>query len=100
MSAWRTDPNTPVRVPHLADKYAALGWDRLYPSEQRRIHDQVDEVCQHLPRRKINALAKLLGITWPTRRSTNPIPSRGKDALMERTGRHSAKTGARPESNS
>lgn len=85
MSAWRTDPNSAVSAPrHLAEKFKDLGWFRLFKVEQRRIAAQADEVCQHLPADRIQVLADTLGIIAPVRRSKKPLPSRGKDALMER----------------
>jgi hypothetical protein len=85
MTAWRTDPNKPLSTAaDLAEKYKDLGWGRLYKSEQRRIRQNPDEVCEHLTPEHVRALALILGIEPPVRKSTKPLPSRGKDALMER----------------
>ena len=88
MSAWRTDPNTPLSHPrHLGEKFADLGWSRLFKVEQRRIRRRPDAVCQHLPPDRIEALTDILGTIAPIRRSTKPLPCRGKDALMEKVRR-------------
>jgi hypothetical protein len=85
MTAWRTNPDSPLSsAPDLAEKYKDLGWRRLRRSEQRRIRANVDEVCEHLAPERIRALALILRIEPPVRKSTKPLPSRGKDALMER----------------
>jgi hypothetical protein len=41
----------------------------------------VDEVCEHLAPDRIRALAIIVRIV---RKSNKPLPSRGKDALMEK----------------
>lgn len=85
MTAWRTNPDLPLSsASDLAEKYKDLGWRRLRRSEQRRIRANVDEVCEHLAPERIRALAVILRIEAPVRKSTKPLPSRGKDALMER----------------
>ena len=85
MTAWRTNPDRPLsNAADLAEKYKDLGWRRLYRSEQDRIRENADEICQHLSPHGINALAEILQITPPVRRSEKPLPSRGKDALMAR----------------
>jgi hypothetical protein len=85
MTAWRTNPDRPLSTAaDLAEKYKDLGWPRLYRSEQRRIRQNPDEVCQHLAPQHIKSLAKILKIPPPVRKSKAPLPSRGKDALMER----------------
>jgi hypothetical protein len=85
MTAWRTDPNRPLSAAaDLAEKYKDLGWRRLYESEQRRIRQNADAVCQHLAPQHIKSLAEILQIAPPVRKSKAPLPSRGKDALMER----------------
>jgi hypothetical protein len=85
MTAWRTNPELPiVCARHLAEKYKDLGWKRLRRSEQKRIRKNPDEICEHLAPHYINALAKILDIIPPVRKSTKPLPSRGKDALMEK----------------
>jgi hypothetical protein len=85
MTAWRTSPDLPLSSARdLAEKYKDLGWKRLRRSEQNRIRKNPAEVCEHLAPHDINALAKILDIIPPVRKSTKPLPSRGKDALMER----------------
>jgi hypothetical protein len=85
MTAWRTDPNRRLSAAaDLAEKFKDLGWRRLYRSEQRRIRQNPDEVCQHLASQHIKSLAEILKIPPPARKSKAPLPSRGKDALMER----------------
>jgi hypothetical protein len=85
MTTWRTSPDWPVSVPaDLAEKYKDLGWERLFKSEQRRIRKSPHAVCEHLAPRHIQSLAAILKIPPPVRRSQKPLPSRGKDALMER----------------
>jgi hypothetical protein len=68
----------------LAEKFKDLGWRRLYKSEQRRIRKSPHAVCEHLAPQHIKSLAEILKIPPPVRRSTKPLPSRGKDALMEK----------------
>lgn len=85
MTAWRTNPDLPLTAArHLAEKYKDLGWRRLYKSEKRRIRQNPDAVCQHLAPQHIQSLAEILKIPPPVRKSKAPLPSRGKDALMER----------------
>jgi hypothetical protein len=85
MTAWRTNPDLPlVCARHLAEKYKDLGWKRLRRSEQKRIRKNPDEVCEHLAPEHIRTLAIILRIDPPVRTSTKPLPSRGKDALMEK----------------
>jgi retron-type reverse transcriptase len=85
MTAWRTHPDQPLSsARHLAEKYKDLGWRRLYRSEQKRICKYPDEICEHLAPHDINALVKILDIIPPVRKSKAPLPSRGKDALMEK----------------
>lgn len=85
MTAWRTNPDLPLSsASDLAEKYKDLGWKRLRRLEQKRIRANADEVCQHLSPPHINTLAVILRIEPPVRKSTKPLPSRGKDALMER----------------
>jgi hypothetical protein len=85
MTAWRTSPDLPLSSAlDLAEKYKDLGWKRLRRSEQRRIRANVDEVCEHLAPERIRALAVILRIEPPVRKCTKPLPSRGKDALMEK----------------
>jgi hypothetical protein len=82
MTAWRTNPDLPLSSARdLAEKYKGLGWTRLRRSEQRRIRANVDEVCEHLAPDRIRALAIIVRIV---RKSNKPLPSRGKDALMEK----------------
>jgi hypothetical protein len=85
MTAWRTNPDLPLTsARQLAEKFKDLGWKRLRRSEQKRIRKNPDEVCEHLAPEHIRALAVILRIEPPVRKSTNPLPSRGKDAFMER----------------
>lgn len=85
MTAWRTNPDLPLSSARdLAEKYKDLGWRRLFKSEQRRIRKDPHAVCEHLDPQHIQSLAAILKIPPPVRRSQKPLPSRGKDALMER----------------
>ncbi|MEY2484221.1 MAG: hypothetical protein QOK24_2749 [Verrucomicrobiota bacterium] len=85
MTAWRTNPDLPLSsASDLAEKYKDLGWKRLRRSEQNRIRENPDAVCQHLAPQHIDSLAEILRIPPPVRRSAKPLPSRGKDVLMER----------------
>jgi hypothetical protein len=60
MTAWRTNPDLPLSSARdLAEKYKDLGWRRLYRSEQRRIRENPDAVCQHLAPQHIKSLAEI-----------------------------------------
>ena len=101
MTAWRTNPDLPLSSARdLAEKFKDLGWKRLRRSERRRIQGNPDKVCEHLAPHHIKSLAGILRIEPPVRKSTQPLPSRGKDALMERIrAAHRARRGENPSQN-